>query len=71
MSGDFDYLGPAKKVQILLDGDPVGADKDGNHPPEGSNDEGSANLLRKSADVLEIQGAEYLKMKADPNWPQP
>jgi prepilin-type N-terminal cleavage/methylation domain-containing protein len=70
-TGDFDYLGPAKRVSLLLDGDPVGADKDGNHPPEGANDEGSANVLRKSGDVMEMVGQEYLRMKGDPNYPVP
>ena len=69
VAGDFDYLGPAKKITLLMDGDPVGADKDTNHPAEGANDEGSANVLRKSGDVLEIVGPEYLKMKGDPAWP--
>ena len=45
--GEYDYGGPAKPVNRLGDGDPVGADLPDNHQ-EGSSDAGSGNVLRKS-----------------------
>ena len=67
-SGDYDYGGPAKKINTLADGDMVGADLEENHK-EGSSDEGSGNVLRKSGDVLEITGPEWMKLKSDPTFP--
>ena len=67
-NGEYDYGGPAKKVNQLGDGEPVGADLAENHM-EGSSDEGSGNVLRKSGDVLEITGPDWAKLKSDPNFP--
>lgn len=67
-NGDFEYGGPARPVNRLADGDMVGADLDENHA-EGKSDEGSGNVLRKSGDVVEITGPDWLKAKADPSFP--
>ena len=67
-NGDYDYGGPAGPIARRADGDMVGADLDENHA-EGKSDEGSGNVLRKSGDVLEISGADWLKAKADPSFP--
>jgi hypothetical protein len=48
-----DYLGPAVPVSRLPGGDPVGADRPGNHGDDGG------NLLRKSGDVIELKGREF------------
>jgi len=66
--GDYDYGGPAKNVSRLADGDPVGADDKENHK-EGTNDEGSGNVIRKSGDVYEVTGPEWTKLINDPNFP--
>ena len=67
-AGDYDYAGPARSVNQLGDGDPVGADLHDNHK-EGASDEGSGNVLRKSGDVLEYSGSDWARMVADPNFP--
>lgn len=55
-AGTTDYRGPADNVNEYSDGDPVGADKEGNHGPgEGG------NVLRKSGDVLTVH-------EMDPMW---
>lgn len=66
--GDYEYFGPARPVSRLADGDMVGADDPENHK-EGSNDEGSGNVLRKSGDVLEVTGPDWTKAVAEPNFP--
>ena len=43
--GEIDYSGPAVRISLLADGDPVAADKIGNH-------EDGGNVLRKSGDVV-------------------
>ena len=50
--GACDYLGPSRPVKTLPGGDPVGADRKGNHREGG-------NILRKSGDVLELQDADF------------
>lgn len=47
-----DYRGPASDVNAYGDGEPVGADKVGNHP------RGGGNVLRKSSDVMEINDGD-------------
>jgi len=68
VSGECDYGGPARKVNLLADGEPVGADLLENHR-EGSSDEGSGCVLRKSGDVVELYGQDWQKLIADPNFP--
>jgi hypothetical protein len=52
--GECDYLGPAHPVTRLGGGDPVGADKPGNHGPR----EGG-NVLRKTGDVIELEPRDF------------
>jgi hypothetical protein len=52
--GECDYLGPAYSVNRLGDGDPVGADKPGNHGPRAG-----GNFLRKSGDVIELEPRDF------------
>ncbi|HXX92367.1 MAG TPA: type II secretion system protein [Planctomycetota bacterium] len=66
--GEYDYNGPAKKVNSLADGDMVGSDDRDSHK-EGASDEGSGNILRKSGDVLEATGPDWTKALNDPNFP--
>ena len=67
-SGNCDYGGPAKKVSQLAAGDMVGADLPGNHS-EGTGDPASGNVLRKSGDVMEVTGPDWVKLMADPLFP--
>ena len=53
--GEVDYRGPAARLALYADGDPIGADKEGNHGP----DEGGC-VLRKSGDVLLVERADRL-----------
>ena len=55
-SGATDYRGPNGNVNTFADGDPVGADKVGNH---GANEGG--NVVRKSGDVQTVS-------ENDPIW---
>ena len=67
--GDIDYGGPnSKPVARLADGDMVGADDKVNHE-EGSSNEGSGNILRKSGDVVEVTGPDWTKAINDPTFP--
>lgn len=68
VNGDYDYGGPSRPVGRLADGDMVGSDLEDNHS-EGKSDEGSGNVLRKSGDVLEVSGSDWLKAKSDPSFP--
>jgi prepilin-type N-terminal cleavage/methylation domain-containing protein len=61
--GDIDFYGPGKSVNKLAGGDPVGCDDPDNHR-EGSSSGGggsdaTGNVLRKSGDVLELNGNEF------------
>ena len=59
--GEIDYYGPGKSVNRLSGGDPVGCDDPENHR-EGSSsntNDASGNVLRKSGDVLEMNGNEW------------
>ena len=68
VSDECDYAGPAKRIGLLLDGDPVGADLPDNHS-DGPNDEGGGNVLRKSGDVIEVTGPDWRKLTTDPLFP--
>jgi type II secretory pathway pseudopilin PulG len=68
VSGECDYGGPARKVNLLSDGDPVGADLTENHR-QGSGDDGAGCVLRKSGDVVELSGPDWQKLVGDPNFP--
>lgn len=56
VKGRTDYLGPVSDLNELPEDAYVGGDKPGNHD---SHMEGSGNVVRKSGDVLELQGTEY------------
>ena len=61
--GEIDYFGPGRSVNQLAGGDPVGCDdpdnhREGNSSGSGGND-ASGNVLRKSGDVLEMNGNEW------------
>ena len=58
-----DYRGPASNVNNFGDGDPVGADKIGNHGPDSG-----GNLLRKSGDVVTLgpTSSQFLSPKITP-----
>ena len=49
-SGRMDYLGPSRKVNNLVDGDPVACDEESNHSWDGSE---GGNVLLKSGAVVE------------------
>jgi prepilin-type N-terminal cleavage/methylation domain-containing protein len=63
-TGDIDYWGPGNSVGRLAPGDPVGCDDPVNHQ-EGSTGVESGNVLRKSGDVLEMNGDSWSKMMND------
>ena len=54
--GCTDYLGPLSDANDLPAGAFIGGDKPGNHDKYSK---GSGNVLRKSGDVMELQGTEY------------
>jgi hypothetical protein len=58
--GTTDYRGPALNVNRMADGDPIGADKVGNHGPR----EGG-NVIRKSGDVVPVSASDPLWMLAE------
>jgi len=65
--GTTDYLGPAKNVGLLGDGDPVGSDNpnltgtDFGHPTDVT-----VNVVRKSSDVVELNQTEYEALNNKP-----
>ena len=59
-SGGTDYWGPAKLVELLGPGDPVGAHSTNLHPPKEVGTGGF--ILRKSGDVLWIDAVEWDKL---------
>ena len=58
-AGTTDYRGPAENVNTYADGDPVGADKIGNH---GAGEGG--NILRKSGDIMSVAETDPLWVNA-------
>ena len=66
---DIDYFGPAKPVNRLSGGDPVGCDNPESHL-EGQSTDASGNVLRKSGDVLEMTGSEWSNIMNGPVAPK-
>lgn len=60
--GVVHYLGPIVDVNKLSEADLVGCDEMNNHSPDGS---AGGNFIRKSGDVLEIRGPEWLQLFRD------
>ena len=58
LRGQTHYLGPRKDVNTLGDSDPVGCDEAFNHGADGRE---GGKLLRKSGDVLSLEGPLWLR----------
>lgn len=54
--GELEYWGPARRLNTLDDGDPVGSDAMGSRP---NHPDGGCNLLRKSADVIMLSAEDW------------
>ena len=69
--GEIDYWGPGKSVNKLAGGDPVGCDDPENHTQGsssgGSGNDASGNVLRKSGDVLEMNGNDWNQVMNPPS----
>ena len=57
--GSCDYRGPSSNVNLYGDGDPIGADKVGNHGSRGG-----GNVLRKSGEVTTVGESDSLWIQA-------
>ena len=56
--GEIQFLGPARDVNHLAEGDAVGCDEAFNHGPD---DREGGNILRKSGDIQSLTGPEWLR----------